>query len=154
MVAVISTASVEDMVDTPPRKRLRVDPTAEQRSSREPRLFAPFRALGLVANHVPFVLQARSYRGATEGPRLHLLTCLGKSWAMWEGGKMGLLFVGEFVGRLLSAGDSAEAKYILCLGPDAPEQISSMAMVGNAVWVASGPNVIKYLRGKEVSSVP
>ncbi|KAI0934749.1 hypothetical protein AcV5_006491 [Taiwanofungus camphoratus] len=127
MVAVISTASVEDMVDTPPRKRLRVDPTAEQRSSREPRLFAPFRALGLVANHVPFVLQARSYKGATEGPRLHLLTCLGKSWAMWEGGKMGLLFV----------------------GPDAPEQISSMAMVGNAVWVASGPNVIKYLRGKE-----
>lgn len=25
-----------------------------------------------------------------------------------------------------------------------------MAMDGNAVWVASGPNVVKYLRGKEV----
>jgi U3 small nucleolar RNA-associated protein 21 len=25
-----------------------------------------------------------------------------------------------------------------------------MAMDGDAVWAASGPNVIKYLRGKEV----
>lgn len=47
---------------------------------------------------------------------------------MWEGGKMTLLFV----------------------GPDASEHISSMAMDGDAVWVASGPHVIKYIRGKEV----
>lgn len=36
------------------------------------------------------------------------------------------------------------------VGPDAPEQISSLAMDGDAVWVASGPHVIKYIRGKEV----
>jgi hypothetical protein len=36
------------------------------------------------------------------------------------------------------------------LGTDAPEQISSMAMEGNDIWVASGHLLIKYLRGKEV----
>ncbi|KAJ7632781.1 Utp21 specific WD40 associated putative domain-containing protein [Roridomyces roridus] len=112
----------------PPRKRLRQDLPSTRTTKREPRLFVPFRALGLITNDVPFVLQTRSYKGATEGPRIHLLTCLGKSWALWEGGKMGLLFV----------------------GPDAPEQISSLAMDGDAVWAASGPNVLKYIRGKEV----
>ncbi|TFK42298.1 Utp21-domain-containing protein [Crucibulum laeve] len=113
----------------PPRKRLRQDTTKSTSKSQEPRLFAPFRALGLVTNHIPFILQTRSHKGATEGPRIHLLTCLGKAWALWEGGKMGLLFVA---------------------GPDAPEQISSMTMDDDAVWVASGPYVIKYLRGKEI----
>ncbi|KAF9053016.1 Utp21 specific WD40 associated putative domain-containing protein [Panaeolus papilionaceus] len=116
-----------------PRKKLRQEvtddvPSTSKSQSKEPRLFAPFRALGLITNHVPFVLQARSHKGATDGPKLHLLTCLGRSWALWEGGKMGLLFV----------------------GPDAPDFISSMAMDGDAVWVASGIYVIKYMRGKEV----
>ncbi|KAJ7097769.1 Utp21 specific WD40 associated putative domain-containing protein [Mycena belliarum] len=112
----------------PPRKRLRQNPPLKRATQQEPRLFVPFRALGLITNSVPFVLQTRSYKGATEGPRIHLLTCLGKSWALWEGGKMGLLFV----------------------GPDASEQISSLAMDGDAVWAAAGSHVIKYLRGKEV----
>jgi len=93
-----------DMAIPPPRKRIRADPLVVQGPpaivpetiSKEPRLFAPFRALGLITNHVPFVLQTRSHKGSTDGPRLHLLTCLGKAWAMWEGGKMGLLFVGAF----------------------------------------------------------
>lgn len=57
-------------------------------------LFAPFRALGFVTNHVPFVLQVRSHKGASQGPRIHLVTCLGRAWALWEGGNMTLLFVG------------------------------------------------------------
>jgi hypothetical protein len=36
------------------------------------------------------------------------------------------------------------------VGPDAPQQISSLAMDGDAVWAASGPHVMKYHRGKEV----
>lgn len=81
-----------------PSKRIR---TSKQRDASKTarkfsgNLFAPFRALGLVTNHLPFYLQTRSYKGATEGPRIHLLTCLGRSWALWEGGKMTLLFVGE-----------------------------------------------------------
>ncbi|PCH37842.1 Utp21-domain-containing protein [Wolfiporia cocos MD-104 SS10] len=129
MVTATKTASGGERTNPPPRKRPRVEPAIERNQPSEPRLFAPFRALGLVTNHVPFVLQVRSHKGSTEGPRLHLVTCLGKAWAMWEGGKMGLLFV----------------------GPDAPAPITSMAMDNNAVWVASGLNVLKYIRGKETS---
>ncbi|KAH9857144.1 Utp21-domain-containing protein [Lenzites betulinus] len=120
-------ANLDPRSSPPPRKRLRTD-AATQGPAQEPRLFAPFRALGLITNNVPLVLQTRSHKGATEGPRIHLVTCLGKAWAMWEGGKMGLLFV----------------------GPDAPMPIASMAMDGDAVWISSGPYAIKYLRGKEV----
>ena len=90
---------VEESASPPPRKRQRQDDAinSQQQSNKEPRLFAPFRALGLITNHVPFVLQTRSNKGATDGPRIHLLTCLGRAWALWEGGKMGLLFVGTYV---------------------------------------------------------
>ncbi|KAH8106793.1 Utp21-domain-containing protein [Cristinia sonorae] len=129
MAAKSRVENVEDDLPLPPRKRTRVDTTTSQGSSSK--LFVPFRALGLITNRIPFVLQTRSQKGATDGPRLHILTCLGKSWAMWEGGKINLLFV----------------------GPALPDDITSMAMDGNAVWVASGPNVVKYLRGKEVARV-
>ncbi|KAF5369178.1 hypothetical protein D9615_009977 [Tricholomella constricta] len=133
MVAAISPMDVDDVsTNQPPRKRLRQDPeSVAQKTPKEPRLFVPFRALGLITNYVPFVLQTRTHKGATDGPRLHLLTCLGRAWALWEGGKMGLLFV----------------------GPDAPEQISSLAMDGDAVWAAAGPHALKYIRGKEVLKV-
>jgi len=83
---------------SPPKKRLRQDTSADshQKPTKESRLFIPFRALGLITNHVPFILQTRSYKGAADGPRIHLLTCLGRAWALWEGGKMGLLFVGVY----------------------------------------------------------
>ena len=88
-------ANIDTRSDPPPRKRARIEASDPSSSTQEPRLFAPFRALGLITNNVPFVLQTRSHKGATDGPRIHLVTCLGKAWAMWEGGKMGLLFVGE-----------------------------------------------------------
>ncbi|THH10776.1 hypothetical protein EW145_g1083 [Phellinidium pouzarii] len=95
----------------PPKKRSRKDSAPESDvKPTKPRLFAPFRALGLVTNHIPFVLQTR------------------RSWALWEGGKMTLLFV----------------------GPDCVDSISCLAMSGDAVWAATGPHVIKYMRGKEV----
>lgn len=87
---------VEESCLHPPKKRLRKDTStgSQQKPTKEFRLFVPFRALGLITNHIPFILQTRSYKGATDGPRIHLLTCLGRNWALWEGGKMGLLFVG------------------------------------------------------------
>ncbi|KAI0320117.1 Utp21-domain-containing protein [Amylostereum chailletii] len=125
---VVASATRED---GRPRKRARADSTSTYPSppSHSNRLFAPFRALGLITNHVPFSLQLRSFKGSTDGPRLHLLTCLGRSWALWEGGKMGLLFV----------------------GPEAPSSISDLTMDGDAVWAAAGPHVLKYIRGKEVT---
>ncbi|KAF6761650.1 quinon protein alcohol dehydrogenase-like superfamily [Ephemerocybe angulata] len=121
--------STSDVSTPPPRKRLRQDPSSTSKmqqnaaAKKEPRLFVPFRALGLITNHLPFALQTRSFKGAAEGPRVHLLTCLGRSWALWEGGKMTLLFV----------------------GPDAPDQITSMAMDGDAVWVAASTFLINNL---------
>ncbi|CAL1705181.1 unnamed protein product [Somion occarium] len=129
MVALISPDLHEDDLQLPPRKRTRIDDSPTSSKTASPRIFAPFRALGLVTNHIPFVLQTRSFKGSTEGPRIHLLTCLGRSWAMWEGGKMTLLFV----------------------GPDEAEQISFMAVDGNNVWAAAGPDVVKYIRGKEIA---
>ncbi|THH13858.1 hypothetical protein EW146_g6403 [Bondarzewia mesenterica] len=131
MVAVIA-ADDPGSRSPPPRKRIRPlssEPVKNSPKASSYRLFAPFRALGLITNHVPFALQARSYKGSTDGPRIHLLTCLGKSWALWEAGKMGLLFV----------------------GPDAAEPISSMIMDGDAVWIAAGSHIVKYLRGKEAT---
>ena len=79
-----------------PPKRIRAEDSAERKSvSNRPQLYAPFRALGLVTTHVPFVLQTKSYKGAVDGPKVHILTCLGNSWALWDGGKMTLLFVGK-----------------------------------------------------------
>ena len=82
-----------------PRKRTKhnehVLTTTHPNSTNNTNLFAPFRALGFVTNHVPFVLQVRTHKGASQGPRVHMLTCLGRAWALWEGGKMTLLFVGR-----------------------------------------------------------
>ncbi|KAI5899586.1 Utp21-domain-containing protein [Schizophyllum commune H4-8] len=118
-----------------PRKRARRDaspsapsPTSTSTHSPTPRLFSPFRALGIITNHVPFALQARSHKGAVDGPRVHLLTSVGRSYALWEANKMTLLFVGT----------------------PAPQPIAALAMDGDAVWAAAGAHLIKYLRGKEV----
>ncbi|EIN07245.1 Utp21-domain-containing protein [Punctularia strigosozonata HHB-11173 SS5] len=115
--------------DIRPRKRVKTSRENRPTKSQQPGIFAPFRALGLVTNHVPFALQTRSFKGATDGPRVHILTCLGRSWALWEGGKMGLLFV----------------------GPETETPITSILLDGDAVWASSGPHVIKYIRGREVA---
>jgi U3 small nucleolar RNA-associated protein 21 len=87
----------------PPSKRIRssentgasTNAATPSESLDSQRLFAPFRALGIITNGVPFALQLRAVKGSAERPRVHILTCLGNSWALWEGEKMTLLFVGE-----------------------------------------------------------
>lgn len=149
-----------EITDARPRKRICCSTKRRRATSlvHPPsalQLFAPFRALGLITNHIPFYLQMRSYKDATDGPRIHILTCLGRSWALWEGGKMGLLFVGELLACLMS--ESTSYFILQCpTGPEVPDPISCLVMDGDAVWAASGIHVIKYLRGKEVraSTIP
>jgi U3 small nucleolar RNA-associated protein 21 len=92
----------------PPSKRIRFSHEktgASTHAGTHPdsqRLFAPFRALGIITNEVPFALQLRATKGSAESPRVHILTCLGNSWALWEGQKMTLLFVGEPISHLRS----------------------------------------------------
>jgi U3 small nucleolar RNA-associated protein 21 len=110
---------------------------------KNPILFAPFRALGFVTNHVPFVLQVRSHRGASQGPSVHIVTCLGQAWAHWEGDKLTLLFVGLSCSLVFKIVADAAS------GPDVEEGISSLTMEGDAVWAAHGACASKYSRGKE-----
>ncbi|KAI9466162.1 Utp21-domain-containing protein [Lactarius psammicola] len=132
-MAVVATD--EEAVD-PPSKRIRssAEKTAHTRADTplksldSRRLFAPFRALGIITNEVPFALQLKAVKGSAEGPRVHILTCLGDSWALWEGEKMTLLFVGS----------------------ETQDPITGMAFDGDFVWASSGPHVLKYSRGKEV----
>lgn len=99
----MAVAAADEEVIQPPSKRIRSsDKTGASTHAGTPsksldsqRLFAPFRALGIVTNEVPFALQLRAVKGSAESPRVHILTCLGNSWALWEGEKMTLLFVGE-----------------------------------------------------------
>lgn len=120
----------------PPSKRIRssentgasTNAATPSESLDSQRLFAPFRALGIITNGVPFALQLRAVKGSAERPRVHILTCLGNSWALWEGEKMTLLFVGS----------------------ETQDPIAGMAFDGDFVWASSGPHVLKYSRGKEV----
>ncbi|KAG8892661.1 hypothetical protein FRB99_002551, partial [Tulasnella sp. 403] len=118
----------------PPRKKQKAlsdrNDVSIKQSKTYDGLFAPFRALGFITNHVPFALQVHSVKGGLAEPRIHISTCLGRSWAMWDGANMRLLFVGT----------------------DAPEMISSLIFQDDAIWAASGLRAIKYLRGKEVAS--
>lgn len=90
----------------PPRKKLRAQSDADD----EPRiasglsrgLFAPFRALGFITNHVPFVLKVHSAKGASVPARMQILTCVGRSWAMWDGERITLVFVGMCGGAVMN----------------------------------------------------
>ncbi|KAH9180505.1 Utp21-domain-containing protein [Lactarius sanguifluus] len=136
----MAVAAADEEVIHPPSKRIRSSTEktgAFTRAGTPPksldsqRLFAPFRALGIITNGVPFALQLRAVKGSAEGPRVHILTCLGNSWALWEGGKMALLFVGS----------------------ETQDPITGMAFDSDFVWVSSGPHVLKYSRGKEVGKL-
>lgn len=72
-----------------------VSSSSSSSSSHQPTLFSPFRALGYISNQVPFLLQIHRGGKDAQSIDLNIVTCLGNSWAMWEGKKLGLLFVGE-----------------------------------------------------------
>lgn len=63
---------------------------------------------------------------------------------MWEAGRMGLVFVGEYCPPIHSR---AIAKMS---GPDAGDTIRSVLQTGTEVYAAVGNKLIKYFRGKEI----
>lgn len=78
-------------------KRQKAEPIQPEAGPSKPRtnLFAPFRALGFVSDHVPFSMFVHTAKGALATPHVNLVTSVGRSWMMWEAGRMGLVFVGE-----------------------------------------------------------
>lgn len=68
---------------------------AEPAKAQSRRLFAPFRALGIVTNGTPFAVQTRSGKGSTK-VAVNVVTSLGRAWAMWDAAaSLNLLFVGK-----------------------------------------------------------
>ena len=100
-------------------------------SSTQPRLFAPFRALGHVTNHIPFSIFVHAPKGALATPTVNFVTSVGRSWMMWDAGRMTLVFVGS----------------------DAGEDIRALAQTGTEVFASVGSKIIRYVRGKEASGV-
>ncbi|KAK8858577.1 hypothetical protein IAR55_002806 [Kwoniella newhampshirensis] len=95
-----------------------------------PRLFAPFRALGHVSDHVPFAMFVHTPNGALATPTVNLTTSVGRSWLMWDAARMTLVFAGS----------------------DAGAPINSLTMTGTDIYASAGPRVIKYHRGKDIGS--
>ena len=42
------------------------------------------------------------------------------------------------------------SRWFMSAGPESVDPISCLVMNGDAVWVSSGPHIIKFMRGKEV----
>ena len=114
------------------RQRTANQPTAgpsKSSSSSSARLFAPFRALGYVTNHIPFSMFMHSPKGALAKPTVNIVTSVGKSWMMWDAAKMTLVFVGK----------------------ECKEEIKSLVVTGTEVFAVAGNKIYSYVRGKEVS---
>ncbi|WVO12563.1 hypothetical protein L204_100167 [Cryptococcus depauperatus] len=94
------------------------------------RLFAPFRALGHITNHVSFTMFVHTPQGALAMPTVNITTSVGRSWLMWDAARMTLVFA----------------------GPDSGANINALTMTGTDIYASAGSKVIKYHRGKEVAS--
>ena len=109
-------------------KRQRVDALPRPAAS-STSLYAPFRALGLISNAIPFALQSFTGKGQLK-PVYQYLTCLNAtSWALWAEESIQLKFVGD-------------------LPKSASGAISSLAAEGDSVYAAAGNAVYRYVRGK------
>lgn len=103
---------------------------------KRPKLFQPFRALGLVTDDVPFVLLVRHGGKDAVKPDIYVFTCIGNSWMMWDADRMTLLFVGEPVK------DDIRSLYIM-----------SGSSGKDTVLAASGSKLHCFVRGKLIDTM-
>ncbi|XP_012564230.2 WD repeat-containing protein 36 isoform X1 [Hydra vulgaris] len=88
-------------------------------TKKESQIFAPYRAVGFVSNHIPLNLEVK-------GTEHFVTTVVGASFHIYNAGKLNLLFVGEPL----------------------TEQIAAVISVNNTHIVAAGCNVYLFERGK------
>ncbi|PWN53109.1 WD40 repeat-like protein [Violaceomyces palustris] len=94
-------------------------------------LFTPFRALGIISNHVPSILQTRFGGKDATKPNVNIITSLGDAWSMWQLDTMKLLFVSNPL----------------------PHPITSLATCQNpdGLLAAAGDRIYRFHRGKQVA---
>ncbi|XP_031556169.1 WD repeat-containing protein 36-like [Actinia tenebrosa] len=85
-------------------------------------LFSPFRALGLVTNHVPLAVQA-------QGTENLIATAVGSSYHVYNSAKLNLLFV----------------------GPIQDDEITCITTYGSIIITACGKQIKSWKRGKQVN---
>lgn len=125
------------MVEGAPAKRVKGGSTkaieSEKRRRPRARLFAPFRALGLVTDHVPVAVQVQHGGKDAKSANINIVASIGRSWVMWDGDRMTLLFVGQSL----------------------PHPIQSLALAPGSggitnVLAAAGNNAYQFVRGAMV----
>lgn len=90
--------SVEHLTKKRQKKQVQSPKSAagpSQQPSSSGRLFAPFRALGYVTDHVPFAMFVHTLNGALATPTVNITTSVGRSWLMWDASRMTLVFAGS-----------------------------------------------------------
>ncbi|RIB16195.1 Utp21 specific WD40 associated putative domain-containing protein [Gigaspora rosea] len=86
------------------------------------RIFRPFRAVGYVANDIPFDLQIR-------GDTYFVTTCIGNSFHIYDCAKLNLKYVGT----------------------QTEKPITAIASYGDTIFVSCGKDLIAFKFGKEIS---
>ena len=89
-------------------------------------IFSPFRAVGYVSNHVPFVLDVK-------GSESFVTTVVGKSFHIYNCSKLNLVFVGE-------------------VNPGEHDIVAIIAVTTNKTVVAAASQIYLYQRGKVVQT--
>ncbi|EEB05244.1 U3 snoRNP-associated protein Utp21 [Schizosaccharomyces japonicus yFS275] len=97
------------------KRKIQPEPAKKPRDSR---IFAPFRAIGYVSNHVPFDIEAR-------GSHFLATTCVGNAFQTYDCEKLNLLFVGK----------------------QTEKKIAALKSYGNYMLAACGHFVIAFKRG-------
>lgn len=126
--------AVEQATGETSAKRQKALP-ARRTAPRRQKLFQPFRALGLITDHVPFVLSIRHGGKDAGRPDVNIIACIGTSWTMWDADRMTLLFVSEPL----------------------PSEITSLCVVGGAggkdsIFATSGRRIYRFQRGRLIDS--
>lgn len=128
----MAPVAIEQSTGEGSTKRLKtLSPRKKVGTIRRQKLFQPFRALGLITDHVPFVLSIRHGGKDASRPDVNIIACIGTSWTMWDADRMTLLFVGESL----------------------PSEIHSLCVVGGTggkdnIFATSGNRVYRFQRGR------
>lgn len=99
---------------------------------RQPRhLFTPYLALGIISNHVPFVLQIRHGGKDASKPDVNIVSSLGNSWSIW----------------------TAESLMQVFVGAPTPTPITQLALstTPDSILASAGSTIYRFVRGKVVA---
>lgn len=94
-------------------------------------LFTPYLALGIISNHVPFVLQIRHGGKDADKPDVNIVTSLGNCWSIWTAESLMQVFVGH----------------------QTPQPITQLALSTSpdSILASAGSTIYRFVRGAVVA---